>query len=70
MCRCQSALQAVEGGLIECGLALGFEKMSPGPLGAKPVWTDRESPLNKMMKTMASQRCGACGRRAGAEPGR
>ena len=49
--------QAIQGGLIECGMALGFEKMSPGPLGAKAVWTDRESPLGKMMKTMAAQRC-------------
>ena len=48
--------QAIQGGLIDCGMALGFEKMSPGPLGAKAVWTDRQPPLGKMMKTMEKQR--------------
>jgi len=53
--------QAIQGGLIDCGMALGFEKMSPGPLGAKAVWTDRQPPLGKMMKTMEKQRYGGAG---------
>ena len=35
--------QAVEGGLAECVLVLGFEKMEKGALGSK--WTDRTNPL-------------------------
>ncbi len=31
------ARQAIEGGLAECVLALGFEKMAKGALGAKYV---------------------------------
>ncbi|MER6912714.1 lipid-transfer protein [Streptomyces sp. NPDC000594] len=37
------ARQAVESGAVDCALALGFEQMPPGALGAK--WTDRPSPL-------------------------
>jgi len=37
------AKQAVEGGLYECVLALGFEKMEKGALGSK--FTDRTNPL-------------------------
>jgi acetyl-CoA acetyltransferase len=38
------ARQAVESGVAECVLALGFEQMNPGALGA--VFTDRPSPLS------------------------
>ncbi|GAA1659806.1 lipid-transfer protein [Mycolicibacterium murale] len=37
------AAQAIRGGLAECTLALGFEKMQPGSLGGGA--DDRESPL-------------------------
>ncbi|MFD4829343.1 lipid-transfer protein [Streptomyces uncialis] len=37
------ARQAVESGAVECALAVGFEQMPPGALGAK--WTDRPAPL-------------------------
>ena len=39
------ARQAVKGGLVECALALGFEKMEPGSLGVK--YTDRTNALDK-----------------------
>lgn len=37
------ARQAIEGGAADCALALGFEQMNPGALGA--VFTDRPSPF-------------------------
>jgi acetyl-CoA acetyltransferase len=37
------ARQAVASGAVECALALGFEQMPPGALGAK--WQDRPLPL-------------------------
>src|SRR5450432_832518 len=37
------AKQAVEGGIVECALALGFEKMEKGALAAK--FNDRTNPL-------------------------
>lgn len=37
------AKQAIEGGIAECVLALGFEKMEKGALGSK--FTDRTNPL-------------------------
>lgn len=37
--------QAVEGGLAECVLVVGFEQMERGALGAK--WDDRTNPLDK-----------------------
>lgn len=37
------ARQAIEGGLAECVLAVGFEQMSPGAIGSQ--YTDRESPF-------------------------
>jgi len=37
------AKQAVEGGIVECALALGFEKMEKGALGSK--FNDRTNPL-------------------------
>jgi acetyl-CoA acetyltransferase len=39
------ARQAVKGGLADCALALGFEKMERGSLGAK--FTDRTNPIDK-----------------------
>jgi len=39
------ARQAVESGVVECALALGFEQMSPGALGY--VFPDRPLPLEK-----------------------
>ena len=39
------ARQAVKGGLVECAMALGFEKMEPGSLGVK--YTDRTNALDK-----------------------
>jgi acetyl-CoA acetyltransferase len=39
------ARQAVESGAVECALALGFEQMSPGALGA--VFNDRVSPFER-----------------------
>ena len=45
------AAQTIRGGLADCAIALGFEKMQPGPLqgGAE----DRESPMGKHVKAMA-----------------
>ena len=39
------ARQAVKGGLADCVLALGFEKMEKGSLGVK--YTDRTNPMDK-----------------------
>ncbi len=39
------ARQAVESGMVECALALGFEQMAPGALGY--VFPDRPAPLEK-----------------------
>ena len=44
------ARQAIEGGLAECVLALGFEKMEKGALGAK--FNDREPPMGKHAQVM------------------
>jgi sterol carrier protein 2 len=44
------ARQAVEGGLAECVLALGFEKMEKGALGSK--YDDRANPLERHVDTM------------------
>jgi acetyl-CoA acyltransferase len=38
------ARQAVESGVVECAIALGFEEMQPGALTSR--WTERESPLD------------------------
>jgi len=45
------ARQAIEGGLAECVLAIGFEKMEKGALGAK--FNDREPPMGKHAQVMA-----------------
>jgi acetyl-CoA acetyltransferase len=39
------ARQAVKGGVADCAMALGFEKMEPGSLGVK--YTDRTNALDK-----------------------
>src|SRR5688572_8692588 len=44
------ARQAVEGGMAECVLALGFEKMEKGALASK--YDDRANPLERHVETM------------------
>ncbi len=44
------ARQAVRGGLVDCALALGFEKMEKGSLGVK--YTDRTNPIDRHMMAM------------------
>jgi acetyl-CoA acetyltransferase len=48
------AKQFIEGGIAECALALGFEKMEKGSL--KPYFTDRTSPMDNHMKKMVALR--------------
>jgi len=48
------AKQLVEGGLAECTMAMGFEKMEKGSLGVK--YTDRTTPMDKHFKLMVEQR--------------
>lgn len=48
------AKQFIEGGLAECALALGFEKMEKGSLGAK--FMDRINPMDKHLEAMVSMR--------------
>jgi len=48
------AKQLVEGGLAECTMALGFEKMEKGSLGVK--YTDRTTPMDKHFKLMVAER--------------
>ena len=44
------AKQFVEGGLADCALALGFEKMEKGSLGVK--FKDRTNPMDKQFEIM------------------
>ena len=44
------AKQLVEGGIADCILAVGFEKMEKGSLGSK--WFDRTSPIDKHVQSM------------------
>lgn len=44
------ARQMIEGGLAECVLAMGFEKMEKGALGSK--YTDRMNPLEQHVNVM------------------
>jgi acetyl-CoA acetyltransferase len=46
--------QLIEGGLAECVLALGFEKMEKGSLGVK--YTDRVNPMDRLVNTMVKLR--------------
>jgi len=48
------AKQFVEGGLSDCVLALGFEKMEKGSLGIK--FTDRTNPMDQHAKQMIEMR--------------
>ena len=48
------AKQFVEGGLADCAMALGFEKMEKGSLGIK--YTDRTNPMDKHFKLMMDLR--------------
>jgi sterol carrier protein 2 len=48
------ARQAVRGGLADCALALGFEKMELGSLGAK--YTDRTNPIDRHMTALLELR--------------
>ena len=48
------AKQFVEGGLADCVMALGFEKMEKGSLGIK--YTDRTMALDKHVKIMVDER--------------
>src|SRR4051812_12995325 len=48
------AKQFIEGGIADCVLALGFEKMAKGSLGM--TFTDRTIPMDKHMMAMVEQR--------------
>lgn len=48
------ARQLVEGGLADCVLALGFEKMQKGSLGA--TFSDRTNPMDKHITAMVEKR--------------
>jgi sterol carrier protein 2 len=72
------ARQAVEGGMAECVLAVGFEKMEKGALASK--YDDRVNPLERHMDTMnraqgishapfAAQMFGGAGREYGQKYG-
>jgi acetyl-CoA acyltransferase len=45
------AAQAIRGGLADCTIALGFEKMKPGSLAS--TYDDRAQPMGKHVKAMA-----------------
>jgi len=45
------AAQAVRGGLADCTIALGFEKMKPGSLGS--TYDDRAQPMDKHLMALA-----------------
>jgi acetyl-CoA acyltransferase len=45
------AAQSIRGGLADCTIALGFEKMQPGSLGGGA--DDREPPMGRHVKAMA-----------------
>jgi acetyl-CoA acetyltransferase len=45
------AARAIKGGLADCTIALGFEKMQPGSLGS--TYEDREQPMEKHILAMA-----------------
>ncbi len=45
------AAQAIRGGLADCTLALGFEKMQPGSLGT--TFEDREQPMMRHLMALA-----------------
>ncbi|MBL8913854.1 MAG: lipid-transfer protein [Archangium sp.] len=47
------ARQAIEGGLAECVLAVGFEQMQKGALNS--AWNDRTNPLDKHVDVMNAE---------------
>ncbi len=47
------ARQAVESGMVECAIALGFEQMQPGAL--KSQWDDRPSPMAHFADVMTEK---------------
>jgi acetyl-CoA acetyltransferase len=47
------ARQAVESGMVECAIALGFEQMQPGAL--KGAWDDRPSPMAHFAEAMTAK---------------
>jgi len=49
-----TARQAIAGGIVDCALALGFEKMAPGSLSS--VFNDRTNPMDKFMEIMNDTR--------------
>ncbi len=49
------ARQAVEAGIVDCALALGFEQMAKGAIGF--IFNDRASPLQEFL-TLADERVG------------
>jgi acetyl-CoA acyltransferase len=56
------ATRAIRGGLADCALALGFEKMQPGSLAS--VYDDRAQPMEKHILAMAeAPRCSSRPRR-------
>ena len=48
------AKQFIEGGIADCVMALGFEKMEKGSLGIK--YTDRTNPMDKHAQAMVEKR--------------
>src|SRR5947208_10562801 len=48
------ARQAVRGGLVDCALAIGFERMGRGPL--RSHWEDRTNAIDRHLATMAELR--------------
>jgi acetyl-CoA acetyltransferase len=46
------ARQAVESGMVECAIALGFEQMVPGPL--KGAYQDRPAPMVRFVEAMTA----------------
>lgn len=46
------ARQAVESGMVECAIALGFEQMAPGAL--KGAYDDRPSPMARFAESMTA----------------
>ena len=47
------ARQAVDSGMVECAIALGFEQMQPGAL--KGAWDDRPSPMAHFAEVMTEK---------------
>ena len=48
------ARQLIAGGIVDCALAVGFEKMEKGSLGMK--WTDRKPPMSRQLTEMLALR--------------